>query len=57
MPDNLSTEALVGGYFNAVIFLGEFLGPVVGGKLMDQLHNIPEAMGVFSMICFFVVSL
>jgi len=56
MPDNMSTEALVGGYFNAIIFLGEFLGPVIGGKLMDTLESIPQAMGIFSVICFVVVS-
>ena len=52
----MSTEALVGGYFNSIIFLGEFLGPVIGGQLMDKLNNIPEAVGIFTIICFVVVS-
>ena len=56
LPDNMSTEALVGGYFNSIIFLGEFLGPVIGGQLMDKLNNIPEAVGIFTIICFVVVS-
>ena len=56
LPDNMSTEALVGGYFNSIIFLGEFLGPVIGGHLMDKLNNIPEAVGIFTIICFVVVS-
>ena len=56
LPDNMGTEALVGGYFNSIIFLGEFLGPVIGGQLMDSLNNIPKAVGIFTMICFFVVS-
>ena len=55
MPDNMSTEALVGGYFNGIVFLGEFLGPVIGGKLMDSLQDIPAAMGVFTIICFTTV--
>ena len=56
MADNMATEALVGGYFNSIIFMGEFLGPVIGGALMDKLADIPAAMGIFTIICFVVVS-
>jgi hypothetical protein len=55
MPDDISTETLVGGYFNSMVFLGEFLGPVIGGALIEKTNNIPKATGIFSAICFFVV--
>ena len=40
MPDTIGTEAIVGGYFNSIVFLGEFLGPVIGGCLIDKYNNI-----------------
>merc|ERR1719473_2613401 len=58
MPDDLSTDALVGGYFNAIVFTGEFLGPVIGGKLIETYRYlgmdraIPQATGIFGGVCF-----
>ena len=47
MSDTIGTEAIVGGYFNSIVFLGEFLGPVIGGCLIDKYQNIVTATSIF----------
>jgi len=47
MSDTIGTEAIVGGYFNSIVFLGEFLGPVIGGCLIDKYNNIITATSIF----------
>ena len=47
MSDTIGTEAIVGGYFNSIVFLGEFLGPVIGGCLIDKYNNIVTATSIF----------
>ena len=37
----------ISGWMNSVIFLGEFLGPVIGGCLIDKYQNIVTATSIF----------
>ena len=56
MSDTIGTEAIVGGYFNSIVFLGEFLGPVIGGCLIDKYKNIVTATSIFGFGALCVVS-
>ena len=56
MPDTIGTEAIVGGYFNSIVFLGEFLSPVVGGCLIDKYDSIITATSIFACGAFSLVS-
>ena len=56
MPDTIGTEAIVGGYFNSIVFLGEFLGPVVGGCLIDKYNSIVTATSLFALGALIFVS-
>ncbi|XP_070533944.1 MFS-type transporter SLC18B1-like isoform X2 [Ptychodera flava] len=55
MPDNLATYGVVSGVFNALLSLGNFIGPTAGGALSEAL-NFSWAATIFAAI-FLLVAL
>ena len=40
---------MIGLYNLRLVFLGEFLGPVIGGGLIDKYNNVVTAVSIFSL--------
>ncbi|KAJ8020511.1 MFS-type transporter SLC18B1 [Holothuria leucospilota] len=55
-PDDLSTQGVVSGLFNSLFSLGGFLGPLLGGYLV-QRFDFPWASTIFAAANLFVVLL
>ncbi|XP_063958991.1 MFS-type transporter SLC18B1-like isoform X2 [Lytechinus pictus] len=54
LPDNLSTQAILSGLFNGAFSLGTFVGPTVGGALVNQM-GFDWSSTIFAGGCFVVV--
>jgi len=54
MQSGVSTAGLVGGIFNSVTFIGEFIGPFMGGALLEQTKNFQVTTSIFSGVLFFL---
>nr|XP_002119244.3 MFS-type transporter SLC18B1-like isoform X1 [Ciona intestinalis]XP_018672789.1 MFS-type transporter SLC18B1-like isoform X1 [Ciona intestinalis] len=56
MKDDLATAGLVGGVFNGATFFGEFLGPTVGGALMQKYKDYKIVSSLFAAFVFVLIS-
>lgn len=49
LPDNMSTFGLLSGIFSSAFSLGLFLGPLIGGILLDHVGYQWGSLGIFSL--------
>ncbi|XP_030829602.1 MFS-type transporter SLC18B1 [Strongylocentrotus purpuratus] len=54
LPEDLSTQAILSGLFNGAFSLGTFVGPTLGGALVNQL-GFDWSSTIFAGGCFVVV--
>ena len=50
-------SAFISGWLNSIIFAGEFLGPFLGGLLLDEFGSFQLASSYFAALCLTVTTL